>query len=110
MLWQFGKKNVADCSLDFARRDGKLLGVLAERLRPFVIDNVAYMHQALTTSKHILIAGANAPNILGGMVRGSQPEQLTENSCSIQHGPRTRSYYADPRCTDTVVLYPPDAT
>ncbi|KAF8486622.1 Adenylosuccinate synthetase [Russula emetica] len=34
--------------------------VLAERLRPFVIDSVVYMHQALTTGKRILVEGANA--------------------------------------------------
>ena len=34
--------------------------MLAERLRPFVIDSVVYMHQALTTGKRILVEGANA--------------------------------------------------
>jgi adenylosuccinate synthase len=34
--------------------------VLAERLRPFVIDSVVYIHQALTTGKRILVEGANA--------------------------------------------------
>jgi adenylosuccinate synthase len=34
--------------------------VLAERLRPFVIDSVVYMHQALATGKRILVEGANA--------------------------------------------------
>jgi len=33
---------------------------LAERLRPFVIDSVVYMHQALSTGKRILVEGANA--------------------------------------------------
>jgi hypothetical protein len=44
-----------------------------------------------------------------GMVRGSQC-LLTKNSRRTQHGPRTCSYYAHPRCKDTVVLYPPNAT
>ena len=34
--------------------------MLAERLRPFVIDSVVYMHQALDTGKRILVEGANA--------------------------------------------------
>ena len=34
--------------------------MLSERLRPFVIDSVVYMHQALTTGKRILVEGANA--------------------------------------------------
>ncbi|KAF8470439.1 Adenylosuccinate synthetase [Russula ochroleuca] len=34
--------------------------VLAERLRPFVIDSVVYIHQALATGKRILVEGANA--------------------------------------------------
>ena len=34
--------------------------MLAERLRPFVIDSVVYMHQALAAGKRILIEGANA--------------------------------------------------
>jgi len=33
---------------------------LAERLRPFVIDSVVYIHEALATSKRILVEGANA--------------------------------------------------
>ena len=45
----------------------------------------------------------------GGVVRGSQ-HFPTEIGCSAQHRLRTRTYYADPGCKDTVVLYPPDAT
>jgi len=33
---------------------------LAERLRPFVIDSVVYIHQALAAGKRILVEGANA--------------------------------------------------
>ena len=34
---------------------------LADRLRPFVIDSVVYIHEALATgNKHILVEGANA--------------------------------------------------
>lgn len=33
---------------------------LAERLRPFVIDSVVYIHEALATGKRILVEGANA--------------------------------------------------
>lgn len=33
---------------------------LAERLRPFVRDSVAYIHDALATRKKILVEGANA--------------------------------------------------
>ena len=34
--------------------------MLAERLRPFVIDSVVHMHQAIATGKRILVEGANA--------------------------------------------------
>ncbi|KAL1744967.1 Adenylosuccinate synthetase [Schizophyllum fasciatum] len=33
---------------------------LAERLRPHVIDSVAYIHKAIASGKHILVEGANA--------------------------------------------------
>ncbi|OSX65645.1 hypothetical protein POSPLADRAFT_1167927 [Postia placenta MAD-698-R-SB12] len=33
---------------------------LAERLKPYVIDSVVYMHQALSTGKRVLVEGANA--------------------------------------------------
>jgi len=33
---------------------------LAQRLRPFVIDSVVYIHQALSAGKRILVEGANA--------------------------------------------------
>ena len=33
---------------------------MAERLRPFVIDSVVFIHQALTAGKRILVEGANA--------------------------------------------------
>jgi adenylosuccinate synthase len=33
---------------------------LAERLRPFVIDSVVYIHEALAAGKRILVEGANA--------------------------------------------------
>lgn len=33
---------------------------LAERLRPFVTNSVAYIHDALATQKRILVEGANA--------------------------------------------------
>ncbi|GJE98965.1 adenylosuccinate synthetase [Phanerochaete sordida] len=33
---------------------------LAERLRPYVIDSVAYIHQALSQNKTVLVEGANA--------------------------------------------------
>jgi adenylosuccinate synthase len=33
--------------------------VLAERLRPYVIDIVVYMHKAVTESKRVLVKGAN---------------------------------------------------
>jgi adenylosuccinate synthase len=34
--------------------------LLAERLRPFVIDSVVYIHQALSSGKKVLVEGANA--------------------------------------------------
>ena len=34
--------------------------MLAERLRPFVIDSVVHMHQAIAAGKRILVEGANA--------------------------------------------------
>lgn len=34
--------------------------VLAQRLKPFVVDSVAYVHGALATRKKVLIEGANA--------------------------------------------------
>ncbi|KII88327.1 hypothetical protein PLICRDRAFT_175926 [Plicaturopsis crispa FD-325 SS-3] len=34
--------------------------VLAERLRPYVIDSVVYIHQALASGKKVLVEGANA--------------------------------------------------
>ncbi|KXN91466.1 Adenylosuccinate synthetase 1, partial [Leucoagaricus sp. SymC.cos] len=34
--------------------------VLAERLRPYVIDSVVYMHKAIATGKQVLVEGANA--------------------------------------------------
>lgn len=33
---------------------------LAERLKPFVVDSVAYVHDALAAQKKILVEGANA--------------------------------------------------
>lgn len=33
---------------------------LAEKLRPYVVDNVAFMHKALSENKKILVEGANA--------------------------------------------------
>ena len=33
---------------------------LAERLRPHVIDSVAYIHKAISSGKHVLVEGANA--------------------------------------------------
>jgi len=33
---------------------------LAERLRPFVIDSVVYIHNAITSGKRVLVEGANA--------------------------------------------------
>jgi adenylosuccinate synthase len=33
---------------------------LAEKLRPFVIDSVNYMHQAISSGKRVLVEGANA--------------------------------------------------
>ncbi|KIK01283.1 hypothetical protein K443DRAFT_574398 [Laccaria amethystina LaAM-08-1] len=33
---------------------------LAERLRPYVIDSVAYIHKAITSGKRVLVEGANA--------------------------------------------------
>jgi adenylosuccinate synthase len=33
---------------------------LAERLRPFVIDSIVYVHEALARGKRILVEGANA--------------------------------------------------
>ncbi|KAJ3511594.1 hypothetical protein NLJ89_g4004 [Agrocybe chaxingu] len=33
---------------------------LAERLRPYVIDSVAYIHQAISSGKKVLVEGANA--------------------------------------------------
>ena len=33
---------------------------MAQRLRPFVIDSVVYIHQALSAGKRILVEGANA--------------------------------------------------
>ncbi|KAJ4478157.1 Adenylosuccinate synthetase [Lentinula aciculospora] len=34
--------------------------ILAERLRPFVIDSVVYIHQTLSSGKKVLVEGANA--------------------------------------------------
>jgi adenylosuccinate synthase len=34
--------------------------VLAERLRPYVIDSVTYIHRALAEKKRVLVEGANA--------------------------------------------------
>ena len=34
--------------------------LLAERLRPFVVDSVAYIHDALAAQKKVLVEGANA--------------------------------------------------
>jgi adenylosuccinate synthase len=36
------------------------LQALAERLKPFVIDSVVYLHQAISQNKRILVEGANA--------------------------------------------------
>ncbi|EDR03268.1 uncharacterized protein LACBIDRAFT_295311 [Laccaria bicolor S238N-H82] len=33
---------------------------LAERLRPYVVDSVAYIHKAITSGKKVLVEGANA--------------------------------------------------
>ncbi|CAA7271080.1 unnamed protein product [Cyclocybe aegerita] len=33
---------------------------LAERLRPYIIDSVAYIHQAISSGKKVLVEGANA--------------------------------------------------
>jgi adenylosuccinate synthase len=33
--------------------------VLAERLRPFVVDSVQYIHSAISSGKNILVEGAN---------------------------------------------------
>lgn len=33
---------------------------LAERLRPYVIDSVTYIHQAISSGKKVLVEGANA--------------------------------------------------
>ncbi|KAF9267266.1 Adenylosuccinate synthetase [Marasmius fiardii PR-910] len=33
---------------------------LAERLRPYVIDSVVYIHQAISSGKNVLVEGANA--------------------------------------------------
>jgi adenylosuccinate synthase len=37
-----------------------MLQVLAERLKPFVIDSVSYIHQAIAQKKRVLVEGANA--------------------------------------------------
>jgi hypothetical protein len=42
MLRQFTRKNETDCSLDLARRDGRLLGVCGEFLMEYKL-NVAYI-------------------------------------------------------------------
>jgi len=34
--------------------------VLAQKLRPFVIDSVTYMHKAISSGKRVLVEGANA--------------------------------------------------
>lgn len=34
--------------------------ILAERLRPYVTDSVAYIHKAITSGKRVLVEGANA--------------------------------------------------
>ena len=33
---------------------------MAERLRPYVVDSVAYIHEAISAGKKILVEGANA--------------------------------------------------
>jgi adenylosuccinate synthase len=37
-----------------------LLKLLAERLKPYVIDSVTYIHRALAENKRVLVEGANA--------------------------------------------------
>jgi adenylosuccinate synthase len=37
-----------------------LVQTLAERLRPHIVDNVAYLHGALAANKRVLVEGANA--------------------------------------------------
>lgn len=38
----------------------KLCQALADRLRPYVIDSVVYLHKALSSGKRVLVEGANA--------------------------------------------------
>jgi adenylosuccinate synthase len=54
--------------------------VLAEKLRPFVIDSVVYIHQALATGKRILVEGANA--LMLDIDYGTYP-YVTSSSTSV---------------------------
>ncbi|KAH9025561.1 P-loop containing nucleoside triphosphate hydrolase protein [Lactarius hengduanensis] len=53
---------------------------LADRLRPFVIDSVVYIHEALATGKRILVEGANA--LMLDIDYGTYP-YVTSSSTSV---------------------------
>uniref|UniRef100_A0A6U4MSH5 Adenylosuccinate synthetase n=1 Tax=Hemiselmis andersenii TaxID=464988 RepID=A0A6U4MSH5_HEMAN len=52
----------------------------AERLRPFVVDSVSYMHEAFSSGKKVLIEGANAAML--DIDYGTYPF-VTSSSCTI---------------------------
>lgn len=54
--------------------------VLAERLRPYVIDSVVYIHQALSDGKKVLVEGANA--VMLDLDFGTYP-YVTSSSASV---------------------------
>ncbi|KAI0253595.1 Adenylosuccinate synthetase [Lactifluus subvellereus] len=53
---------------------------LAERLRPFVIDSVVYIHEALVAGKRVLVEGANA--LMLDIDYGTYP-YVTSSSTSV---------------------------
>lgn len=54
--------------------------VLAERLRPYVVDSVVYMHKAIAAGKRVLVEGANA--LMLDLDFGTYP-YVTSSSTSI---------------------------
>ncbi|KAG6371939.1 Adenylosuccinate synthetase [Boletus reticuloceps] len=53
---------------------------LAERLRPFVVDSIAYIHDALAAQKRVLVEGANA--LMLDIDHGTYP-YVTSSSTTI---------------------------
>jgi adenylosuccinate synthase len=70
----------SSCQTDVTLFNTRQLQGLAERLRPFVIDSVVYIHEALATGKRILIEGANA--LMLDIDYGTYP-YVTSSSTSV---------------------------